>query len=274
MRRAVGASVSGRAREIAERTAGIGVPVSSCRRIVVTSIRGGAGKSTLAALVAGVIRQHRDDRVIAVDADPGLGSLPLRLGVNAPGSLRHLTAARPQSWEEIVASLARTPEGLFVLPAAPRGVVAGTLDHGLVQQALGRLSRYFAAAVIDCGGGLTAELQQGLLAGAHAQIFVVPGTVDGALSARAALNWFAQNGHGPLLHRTVVALVAHTPNPDADLQRAKQMLSAGGLPVTQIPFDRHLAAGISIAPERVGASTQAAATLVASSAFARSLDVP
>ncbi|TDD65744.1 MinD/ParA family protein [Actinomadura rubrisoli] len=274
VRRAMGASAAGQARDLAQLTAQMGVAVPSCRRIAVTSIRGGAGKSTVAALVAGIVRQHRSDRVIAVDADPGLGSLPLRLGVNAPSSLRHLVAARPQTWDETAAYLGRTQEGLFVLPATSRGMVAVELDHQTFQTATAQLGRYFSTSVIDCGGGLSGELQRGILAGAHAQVFVAPGTVDGALSARAALNWFAQTGLTALLYRTVIALVAHTPNPDADLERARQMLSVGGFPVVQIPFDRHLALGISIAPERVGAATRAAATRVAADAFVRALDAP
>ncbi|MFD0691771.1 MinD/ParA family ATP-binding protein [Actinomadura fibrosa] len=239
-----------------------------------TSIRGGAGKSTVTALVAGVIRRYRGDQVVAVDADPGLGSLPVRLGASTASSLRHLAAAHPRSWEEIAPYLGRTAEGLFVLPAAPTGVVADEIDHRVFQQAAGRLEPYFSVAVVDCGGGLTGELQRSVIGSAHAQVFVAPGTVDGALSARTALNWFAQNGYGELLSRTVVALVAHTPRPDADLVRAREMLSAGGLPVVHVPFDRHLAAGVSIAPERTGGAAEAAATTIAAHAFVRSLDVP
>lgn len=271
VRRAVGASAAGQVRELAQLTAQIGVPVPSSRRIAVTSIRGGAGKSTIAALVAGILRQYRPDRVLAIDADPGLGSLALRIGVNAPSSLRDLAAARPQSWEETAAHLGRTPEGLFVLPAAPKGTVADDLDHATFQHGTGRLGRYFSTTVIDCGGGLVSELQRGILHGAHAQVFVTPGTPDGALSARAALNWMALNGYGPLLQRTVVALVSHTPNPDADLDRAAHLLQSGTLPVTLLPFDRHLAAGIAIAPERVSMPTHAAATRIAADVFTRSL---
>ncbi|MUN40792.1 MinD/ParA family ATP-binding protein [Actinomadura litoris] len=249
----------------------LGAPVPSCRRIAVTSVRGGAGKSTVAALVAGIIRRHRADRVVAVDADPGLGSLPLRAGATSPSSLRHLAAARPRSWEETAAHLGRTDEGLYVLPAAPGGAVAGTLDHALFQQGVGNLSRYFSTAVIDCGAGLSDDLQRGILAEAHAQVFVTPGTVDGALSARAAVNWLAQNTG--LLPRTVIALVAHAPNPGTDVKRAVQMLSAGGLPVVYIPFDRHLAAGVSITPERVGAAAHTAAARMTAAAFARALAV-
>ncbi|MWA07192.1 MinD/ParA family protein [Actinomadura sp. LD22] len=271
VRRAMGASAAGQVRDLARLTAQIGVPVPSSRRIAVTSIRGGAGKSTITALIAGVLRQYRPDRVLAIDADPGLGSLALRIGVSAPSSVRDLAAARPHTWEETAAHLGRTPEGLFVLPAAPKGALADDLDHATFQHGTGRLGRYFSTTVIDCGGGLVSDLQRGILHGAHAQVFVTPGTPDGALSARAALNWMALNGLGPLLQRTVIALVSHTPNPDADLDRAARLLGSGTLPVTLLPFDRHLAAGIAIAPERISMPAQAAATRLAADVFTRSL---
>lgn len=271
MRKGIGASAAGQARELARLTAQLGAPVPSCRRIVVTSVRGGAGKSTIAALVAGVIRRHRDDRVIAIDADPGLGSLPLRLDVRGrarsatwPRRARRAGTRRPRS-----SPVPRRACGCC--PRIPSGSSAVIWTMRSSGPAAGRLGRYFSTSVIDCGAGLVSGLQRGVLSGAHAQVFVAPGTTDGAASARAALGWFAQNGHGPLLSRTVIALVAHTPSPGAELERAAEELSAAGLLVVHIPYDRHLAAGIAITPERVGGAARDAATLIAAEAFARSL---
>ncbi|WP_316043443.1 MinD/ParA family protein, partial [Actinomadura sp. CNU-125] len=249
----------------------LGVPVPSCRRIVVTSIRGGAGKSTVAALVAAIVQRHRDDRVVAIDAAPGLGSLPLRLDTPGRGSIRHLAAGRPGSWNELAGHLARTPAGLFVVPAG-QGSVADELEHDTFQRGTGRLNRHFAAVIIDCGSGLDTELHRGILAGAHSQVFVAPATVDGALSARAALQWFGANGFEHVLSRTVVALVAHKPKTDMDLGRAGEELHSHGLPVAHVPFDRHLAASGAIVPDRIGASAHSAIVEVACAAFERSLD--
>ncbi|RSN48369.1 hypothetical protein DMH08_34215 [Actinomadura sp. WAC 06369] len=269
VRRVVGAAGDGRAPEgVAAR---LGAPVPSCRRIAVTSIRGGAGKSTVAALVAEIVRRHRDDRVVAIDADPGLGSLPVRLGVEGRGSVRHLAAARPGSWRELATHLARTPGGLFVVPTS-HGSVADELEHETFQRGAGRLGEFFSAAIVDCGGGLDTELHRGIIAGAHAQVFVAPATVDGALSARAGLQWFGDNGFGRLLSRTVVVLVAHTPKPDADLERVRESLAPFGLPVAHVPFDRHLAAGGAMNPDRVGAAAFGAVTDIACDVFTRSLD--
>ncbi|GAB3987350.1 MinD/ParA family protein [Actinoallomurus acanthiterrae] len=271
MLRAVGAAAANDVRQAADVEAVLSRAVPSCRQIAVTSIRGGAGKTTVAGLTATVIAQYRQDRVLAVDADSGLGSLPLRMGVGPQLSLHDLVSAPPRSFEETSRYLAQTTDGLWVLSGTAGGRITGELDLATFRAAAGAMSRYFAATVVDCGAGLLPELQRGILADSHAQVMVTPGTVDGALSAHGALEWQARNGYDYLLPRTVIAFVTHTPHVDADLGRAAQMLSSGGLPVVHIPYDRHLAAGTAVESARIGHETRAAVIRIAVEAFARAV---
>jgi MinD-like ATPase involved in chromosome partitioning or flagellar assembly len=269
LRTAVGASAAQDARENADIAGRIRLPVPTCRRIAVTSIRGGAGKTTVAGLMATMITQIRQDRVLAADADSGLGSLPLRMGVQTELSLQDLARARPRSWDEAARFLARSADGLYVLSNTSRGRIGAELEIDAFRAATGEMSRYFAAIVIDCGAGLLPELQRGILAEAHAQVLVTPATVDGALSARGALDWMAGNGFGALLPRTVVTLVTHAPHEDADLDRAHHMLSAGGIPVVHVPYDRHLAGGTPIDLPMTGEAARLAAARIAAEVFSR-----
>jgi MinD-like ATPase involved in chromosome partitioning or flagellar assembly len=273
VRRAIGAGASDEVRTTADVENILGRALPSCRQIAVTSIRGGAGKTTVAGLTATVIAQYRQDRVLAVDADSGLGSLPLRLGVRPERSLHDLIAASPRRFEDAVRFLGRTADGLWVLSGTAGGHITHELDLATFRAAAGDMSRYFAAMVIDCGAGLLPELQRGILSDAHAQVMVTPGTVDGALSARGALEWQARNGYQHLLTRTVIAFVTHTPHLDADLTRAAQLLSGGGMPVVHMPYDRHLAIGTAVESARIGQETRAAAIRVATEAFARATTV-
>jgi MinD-like ATPase involved in chromosome partitioning or flagellar assembly len=273
VRRAVGASAADEVRRTADVEQILSRAVPSCRQIAVTSIRGGAGKTTVAGLTATVIAQYRRDRVLAVDADSGLGSLPLRLGVRAERSLHDLIARAPRTFDEAAPFLARTADGLWVLSGTAGGQITRELDLATFKMAAGSMSRYFSAIVVDCGAGLLAELQRGILSDAHAQVMVTPGTVDGALSARGALEWQARNGYQHLLTRTVIAFVTHTPHMDADLTRGAQLLSGGGMPVVHMPYDRHLATGTTVESARIGQETRAAAIRVALEAFARATSV-
>ncbi|KAB2364766.1 AAA family ATPase, partial [Actinomadura montaniterrae] len=245
--------------------------VASSRQIAVASVRGGAGKTTMAALVATELARHRTDRVLAADADAELGSLPLRLGVRSQLSLFDLAGQKPQSFEEAARFLTRTPDGLWVLSSTRGGRIAGEFTLETFETALSAVSRYVAATVVDCGAGILTEVNRGVIAGSHGLVLVTPGTVDGALSARGALEWFVSNDQQDVLRRTVIAMVSHAPQVGADLQRAHQMLTAWGLPVVAVPYDRHLATGSSLDLGRVSAAARMAGIQVVHEVFARSL---
>jgi MinD-like ATPase involved in chromosome partitioning or flagellar assembly len=271
VRRAVGGGAGTEAREAADIKARLSRAVASCRQIAVVSVRGGAGKTTITALTAEIMAEHRTDRVLAVDADSGLGSLPLRLGVRPNRALADIVTAPTRSWEETSALLTRSGERLWVLPGSLDGRMAAELNLGAFQAAYGRLSRYFSTALVDCGAGIHGELQRGVLGTAHAQLLITPGTVDGAISAMSALDWFATHGQAALLRRTVVVLVTHSPHADADLARVQDMLSTNGMPVFHLPYDRHLAGGAAIDLSRVSTATRTAAVRIADEVFTLSL---
>jgi MinD-like ATPase involved in chromosome partitioning or flagellar assembly len=258
-------------REMGEVADLLGRQVPSYRQIAVVSVRGGAGKTTMAALLSTELARQRGDRVLAVDADAELGSLPLRLGVRSEYSLFDLAGRQPQTFEEALPYLTQTRDGLWVLPASRNGRIAGEFTLETFQAALGSINRYFSAAIVDCGAGILTELHGGILATTHAQVLVTPGTVDGALSARGALEWFTANGQGALLSRTVIAMVTHAPHGGADIDRAVQMLNEGGMQVVQVPYDRHLATGGMVSLDKMGAGTRNAVTRVAAEVFARAL---
>ncbi|RMI32536.1 hypothetical protein EBO15_41840 [Actinomadura harenae] len=249
-------------------------PVPSFRQIAIASVRGGAGKTTMAALLASELARHRQDRVLAIDADAELGSLPLRLGLVPQLSLFELAQANPSTFDEVSKFLSRTSEGLWVLSSTRGGRMTREFDVPTFQRALSSVSRFVSAAVVDCGAGILTDVNQGIIAQTHALVLVTPGTVDGALSARGALEWFANNGRQHVFQRAVVAMVSHAPQVNADLGRAEEMLTAWGLPVVQVPYDRQVATGAALDLDKVGGATRQAATKVVYQAFARSLGLP
>ncbi|TDB86338.1 MinD/ParA family protein, partial [Actinomadura sp. 7K534] len=274
MGRGVRNAMGGGAREARERAAFADLmqrSVPSSRQIAVASVRGGAGKTTMAAMLATELALHRADRVLAADADAELGSLPLRLGVSPQLSLFDLAAHRPNTFQEAEGFLTRTPHGLYVLSSTRGGRIAGEFTLETFQTALSSVSRYVAATVVDCGAGILTEVNRGVVAGSHGLVLVTPGTVDGALSARGALEWYAANDQHGLLGRTVIAMVSHAPQVGADLRRAQEMLAAWGLPVVFVPYDRHLATGSSVELARVSAAARSAFTRIVYEVFSRSL---
>ncbi|HEX6471193.1 MAG TPA: hypothetical protein VF069_18985 [Streptosporangiaceae bacterium] len=280
--RTVGASASREVHDRTARAAGLQRPVTTGRRIVVTSVRGGAGKSTVSALIGTVLSYYRHDKVLVIDADPGLGSLPLRLGA-APGPTIHDLARapeRPVSFDDLRSYLSRTHTGLWLLagadpaagaraPAADTGQPAEATTAPAVYRAIAAdLSRFFGVTVVDCGGGLMSAHAAALLADAHAHVLVTPATPDGAIAARSALNWLAARGLGALIPRTVAVFVAHAPHAAADLTRAADLLSPDGVGALTVEYDRHLATGAPIDQHRLAEHTRVVAEQVAAQALA------
>ncbi|WP_435204284.1 hypothetical protein [Micromonospora sp. bgisy143] len=255
-------------RELADLAAEVQAPVHTGRRIAVASVQGGAGKSTVAALLASVFAARRADPVLAADADPYEGSLTWRLGVPGDPSLHKLApgllAARGGDLRELAPLLPRTGTGLWVLPG-------GTTNPNLCTAVTRALSRLFAVTVTDCPPGLEARTPAGVMADAHAVVLVAAATPDGVRGTYQALRRIVDDGYGAWLTRVVVVLSAGNPHGRSTLIHgtARELIGQTGVPVVALPYDRHLAAAALITPSRIGEATLVEVTRAAALALTR-----
>ncbi|MER6011515.1 MinD/ParA family ATP-binding protein [Streptomyces bluensis] len=267
VRRTVSASA---AKEVAEttRTAeSLQQPVTTGRQIAVTSIRGGSGKSTVTALLGMTYAHYRKDPVLVVEADPALGSLPLRLGVQ---SLRWTTGdianiVQPQmSLLDVTGYLVQLPGNAWLLPGS-QGQIGAMLDTASYGRAMVALRRYFGVTVVDCET-LPAEVARVALSAAQARVLTAPATLEGVTSTRAVLQWMRELPR-QVIAGTVVVLTELAPHPGLDLDAAVKKLTATGASVHVLPYDRHLAAGGMIRTELLAHPTREAVTRFAADAF-------
>ncbi|WP_279580381.1 AAA family ATPase [Fodinicola feengrottensis] len=256
---------------LTEAAAGVQRPVTTGRRIAIAGVRGGCGKSTLAALVGSVYAARRTDRVLAIDADPNAGSLAWRLGVTGAPALSQvgpqLLSGRGLDAASVDQIIARTPSGLSVLPGAPDGdaVVPPTGARDVARI----LSRFFAVTVLDCPAGLNSDATLAVLADSHAIVLVTSASADGIRSLRGPLDRVASASPDTLRH-TLVALVSHNPTSEGiDLAKADRALAGYGIPIRHLPYDRHLAAGAAISLDQLAEPTVTAGTVIAADAIAR-----
>jgi MinD-like ATPase involved in chromosome partitioning or flagellar assembly len=260
VRELLGVEASREVREAVARAERLRQPVTTLRRLAVLSGRGGAGKTTVATLLATTLAGSRHDRVVAVDAAPDLGSLALRAGAASPHPVAAFGRAAPsvRGFAEAEPHLGRGDSGLWLLTG---GDGAGDrLDLPAYQAAVAALSRYFAVLVTDCGPDPASELNLGILADTHALALVTPATVDGVVSAHQALGWLRTTPAARLVPRTVVVLSSQTPHAEGvDLKRGARTLASEGVRVARLPYDRHLAAGARIHPDLLGERTRVAA---------------
>ncbi|KIF75048.1 ATPase [Streptomyces sp. 150FB] len=267
LRRTVSSSA---AREVAETTAIAEIlqqPVTTGRQIAVTSIRGGAGKSTLAALLGTTYAHYRQDPVLVVEADPALGSLPLRLGAE---TLRWTTGdladiVEPQmSLLDVTGYLVQLPGNAWLLPGS-QGQIGAMLDSKAYERVMISLRRYFGMTVIDCET-LPAEVARVALSASQARILAAPATLEGITSTYAVLQWM--QGLPPhVIAGTVVVLTELVPHAGLDVAKAAQKLTSTGASVQVMPYDRHLAAGGAIRTELLAHETREAATRLAADVF-------
>ncbi|MEV6685991.1 MinD/ParA family protein [Streptomyces sp. NPDC051130] len=258
------------AREVAEvsRTAELlQQPVTTGRQIAVTSIRGGAGKSTVAALLGTTYAHYRQDPVLFVEADPALGSLPIRLGAE---SLRWTTGdlagiIEPQmSLLDVTGYLVQLRDNAWLLPGS-QGQIGAMLDTRSYERAMVALRRYFGVTVVDCET-LPAEVARVALSASQARVLATPATLDGVASTYAVLQWM--QGLPPhVIAGTVVVLTEQAPHAGIDVEEAVRTLRTTGASVHVLPHDRHLADGGAIRSDLLARATRSAATRIAADAF-------
>ncbi|MDH6623396.1 MinD-like ATPase involved in chromosome partitioning or flagellar assembly [Streptomyces sp. LBL] len=267
VRRTVSSSA---AREVAETTATAEVlqqPVTTGRQIAVTSIRGGSGKTTVAALLATTYAHYRQDPVLALEADPALGSLPIRLGAE---TLRWTTGdladvVEPQmTLLDITGYLVKLPDNAWLLPGS-QGQVGAMLDTRAYERVMVSMRRYFGVTVVDCET-MPAEVARTALSAAQARVLTVPATLEGVASTHAVLQWM-RGLPRDITTTTVVVLTETVPHSGVDLGKAAEQLKTTGASVRVLPYDRHLAAGGAIRTELLARDTREAATRLAAEVF-------
>ncbi|MGF1432024.1 MinD/ParA family ATP-binding protein [Kitasatospora sp. LaBMicrA B282] len=218
-------------------------PVATGRQIAVTSVRGGAGKTTVAALLGAAYAHYRHDPVLMLEAEPALGTLPLRLGATDlrwtfDDLARFVSPAL--RLDQIQEYLVELPDGGWLLPGS-RGTVGAHLDLTVFTSVAVALRRYFTVSVVDCES-LPSELAHSALAAAQARVLVAPTTADGVATTRVVLEWMGGLSRS-LLPGTVVVLATGSPHLGIDLTAAAEFLQLDGVRVVTLPYDRHLAAG-------------------------------
>ncbi|MFC9229422.1 MinD/ParA family protein [Streptomyces decoyicus] len=271
LRRTLSSSAASEVAEITRTAAVLQQPVTTGRQIAVTSIRGGSGKSTVAALLGTTYAHYRHDPVLFLEADPALGSLPQRLGAE---SLRWTTSdiadiVKPDmSLLDVTGYLVQLPNNAWLLPAS-QGQIGVMLDSRSYERAVVALRRYFGVMVIDCET-LPTEVARVALAAAHGRVLTTPATPEGITSTFSVLQWM-QGLPRHVIAGTVVVLTELVAHSGVDLDEAAQRLRSTGVSVQVLPYDRHLAAGGRVQTELLAHPTREAAARIAADVFQLSL---
>ncbi len=229
-------------------------PVRGDYKIAVLSLKGGVGKTTTTVSLGSTFASLRGDHVVAIDANPDLGTLGGRIPSQTSTTVRDLLDDRDRihRYSDVRAFTSQAPSRLEVLASERDPHKAEAFSEDDYRAAVATLENFYNLILTDCGTGLTHSAMRGVLDTADALVLVSSPALDGAQSADATLNWLTAQGYGHLVERTVVVISASRPGSSgvrvsqlvehfADVVRAVQV----------IPFDAHLAEGSEVDLERM-----------------------
>jgi len=219
-------------------------PLPGPHRIAIASIKGGVGKTTVAACLGLMLADYRGDRVVALDANPDAGTLADRLTGDSSLTVRQLLAASESIGSLTdVARFTSLAGRLQVLASAQDPAVSESFDRAEYEQVCEVLTRFFNIVITDSGTGLVHSAMHGTLALADSLVIVGALSVDGAAGAAKTLDWLLARGHSELVADAVVVLSHDRGSEDVDADLVREHFIARCRALVEIPADRHLAAG-------------------------------
>ncbi|MDL9936709.1 MinD/ParA family protein [Gordonia sp. ABSL1-1] len=223
-------------------------PVRGDYRIAVLSLKGGVGKTTTTVGLGSTFASLRGDRVIAVDANPDLGTLAQRVPQQTASTVRDLLADQNvYRYSDVRAHTSQAPSRLEVLASERDPAMAEAFSEEEYRGVVTILQRFYNIILTDCGTGLSHSAMRGVLDLANAIILVSSPALDGARSAGATLDWLEAHGYGHLVSRAVVVLSSSRPGSSTiDTDQLGQHFLTRCRAVHAVPFDDHLAEGAEV----------------------------
>lgn len=249
----------------------IATPLPGSHSVVVGSIKGGVGKTTVTSLLGLALAEYRGDRVVAIDANPDAGTLGDRLVGEAQAGkttvrdlLRDLD--RVQSSTQL-AGYTHLAGRLRVVTSEQEPELSEMFSADDYEAVLRLLAVYQEVLLTDCGTGLVHSAMQGTLRHADSLVVVGAPTKDGASRAARTLQWLAthqddshRDPHDPrdphdsddsdggfryrgLVERAVVVLSHDRSSPDVDAGAIRDWFATRVRAVIELPADPHLATG-------------------------------
>ncbi|MFF3578486.1 SCO5717 family growth-regulating ATPase [Streptomyces mirabilis] len=227
----------------------IRTPVLSCYRIAVISLKGGVGKTTTTTALGSTLATERQDKILAIDANPDAGTLGRRVRRETGATIRDLVQAIPylNSYMDIRRFTSQAASGLEIIANDVDPAVSTTFNDEDYRRAIDVLGKQYPIILTDSGTGLLYSAMRGVLDLADQLIIISTPSVDGASSASTTLDWLSAHGYADLVSRslTVISGVRETGKmiKVEDIVGHFETRCRG---VVVVPFDEHLAAGAEV----------------------------
>ncbi|MGP3927790.1 SCO5717 family growth-regulating ATPase [Streptomyces sp. 8N616] len=227
----------------------IRTPVLSCYRIAVISLKGGVGKTTTTTALGATLATERQDKILAIDANPDAGTLGRRVRRETGATIRDLVQAIPylNSYMDIRRFTSQAPSGLEIIANDVDPAVSTTFNDEDYRRAIDVLGKQYPIILTDSGTGLLYSAMRGVLDLADQLIIISTPSVDGASSASTTLDWLSAHGYQDLVARSLTVI--------SGVRETGKMIKVDDIvshfqtrcrAVVVVPFDEHLSAGAEV----------------------------
>jgi MinD-like ATPase involved in chromosome partitioning or flagellar assembly len=232
------------------------------RFVPVLTRKGGVGKTTVTTLLGMALSEIRDDRVIAIDANPDRGTLAERIPKSTGATVRDVVnlAAGISGFTDFAELVSKDPTRLHVLASDSDPLLSEAFDEDDYNVVADQAARFYSIVLTDCGTGVVHSVMKPTLERADGLVVVSGGSIDEARLASETLTWLEANGFGALVQRSVVALNTATQGTNVvKLDEIEDHFLSRVRDVVRIPYDPYLAAGSVIEWSRLSTYTREAA---------------
>ncbi|MGF3055005.1 MinD/ParA family protein [Microbacterium sp. YY-01] len=238
--------------------------------VPVLSRKGGVGKTTVTALLGMAMADAREDRVVAVDANPDRGTLADRVERPSNRTVRDLVRIHDQvhGFADISAIVSRDATRLDVLASDSDPHVSEAFGDEDYRKVADVAARFYSLVLTDTGTGIVHSVMDATLNTADQLVVVAGLSVDQARLASETLTWLETNGHRDLARSAVVVLNQVVPGASpVRVEELESHFASRVRAVVRVPYDASLASGSSVGfaalrPETRRAARELAAAVV------------
>jgi MinD-like ATPase involved in chromosome partitioning or flagellar assembly len=216
------------------------------RFVPVLTRKGGVGKTTITALIGMAMADVREDRVIAIDANPDRGTLSERVSKQTRATVRDVVtrAASIGGFTDFSTLVSRDETRLDILASDTDPLLSEAFSGNDYNVVADLTTRFYDVVLTDCGTGIVHSVMRATLQRADEIVIVSGGSVDEARLASETLTWLEANGYGDLVKNAIVALNTATQGTNlVKLEEIEDHFRSRVREIVRVPYDPQLAAG-------------------------------
>ena len=216
------------------------------RFVPVLTRKGGVGKTTVTTLLGMALASAREDRIIAIDANPDRGTLSERVPRQTRSTVRDVVhkAASIGGFTDFSTLVSRDETRLDILASDTDPMLSEAFDENDYNVVADLSARFYSIVLTDCGTGIVHSVMRATLQRADSLVIVSGGSVDEARLASETLTWLEANNYGHLAKNAIVALNTATQGTNlVKLDEIEAHFRSRVREIVRIPYDPQLAAG-------------------------------